>query len=95
MNSGERACGPATVQRRDQIQVQRSELSDRLAGVWRGQGREASFFRDLALVRNSDPDLSAFIERTLTGADLRRARSPWAPTDPSPTPSATRCTPCS
>ncbi|GAA3705341.1 hypothetical protein GCM10022204_23540 [Microlunatus aurantiacus] len=73
LHGGERARDPLQVQRLEPAQVQRSVLSDRLAGVWRDQGRDA-FFRELALVRNSDPDVSAFIERTLTGADLRRAR---------------------
>lgn len=52
--------------------IQRSAFSDDLQRLWTQQDREA-FFARLAM-QVSDQDVDAFVERTLTGADLRRAR---------------------
>ena len=53
--------------------LRRSPLSDQLEATWTNQGKEP-FFVELGDVRVSDPDVESSIERTLTGADLRRAR---------------------
>ncbi len=53
--------------------IQLSALSSELEEIWLTQGREA-FFRRLCDVRESDTDLNDFVERTLQGRELRRAR---------------------
>ena len=54
--------------------IQLSPLSEELANIWFLEGRDA-FFERLRNLRQSDQDLVDFVEQTLTGEDLLRARS--------------------
>lgn len=70
----QRAIGNRAVQRMiPHGLIQRSALSEELSIIWMTQGREA-FFTRLEALRVSEVDINDFVEQTLTGADLLRAR---------------------
>ena len=87
-----RAVGPPP--RRRQVRgsvgpgvIQLSPLSDELEMMWIGGEREA-FFERLGDLGVSDPDVVSFVEQTLTGDDLWRARSLLGLEQPPSAPSA-------